>query len=258
MSAPVNTFKEALQKGQTVIGCWLDLRSGYAAEIIGYAGFDWLLIDGEHAPFDVTITDAQIQALLNSGSHPVVRVPVGETWMIKQMLDSGAQSILVPMVESADQARQLVRDCRYPPNGDRGVGYALARASRFGTVENYGATADREICLLVQVENRKGLAALDEILTIEGIDGVFVGPADLAADMGHIGNMSHPEVQKTIMDTLRKIDAAGMPAGILTSDEKMIRDSLKAGARFVATAVDIELLLSSARDSASKWKNEVS
>ncbi|MBW4706594.1 HpcH/HpaI aldolase/citrate lyase family protein [Roseobacter sp. YSTF-M11] len=255
MPAPINSFKKALADGKTLFGCWMGLSDRYPAEVMGNAGFDWLVIDAEHSPNDLRTIRDQLMILDHSDSHPVVRVPIGETWIIKQVLDAGAQTILVPMVESADQARQLVRAVRYPPTGDRGVGYSLARASQFGTTENYGPTADAQICLLVQVENRKGLAALDEILEIEGIDGVFVGPADLAADLGHLEDMFHPDVQKTIMDTLAKISAAGKPAGILTTNETMINDSLKAGARFVAVALDIDMLLQTARKTAAKWKN---
>lgn len=258
MPAPINPFKKALREGKTVIGAWLGLSDRYPAEVMGHSGFDWVVIDGEHSPNDLRTIRDQLMVLGPSPVHPVVRVPIGETWIIKQVLDAGAQTILVPMVESADQARQLVRACRYPPEGDRGVGYALARASNFGTMTGYGPSADDQICLLVQVENRKGLAALDEILTVDGIDGVFVGPADLAADLGHLEDMMHPDVQKTVMDTLRKIDAAGVPAGILTMDDTMIQNSMDAGARFVAVALDIDMLLQTAIKTAAKWKNKTS
>lgn len=254
MPAPSNPFKRALRQGETVFGCWLGFADGYAAEVMGEAGFDWLVIDGEHAPNDLRSIRDQLQVLGNSRSHPVVRVPVGETYMIKQVLDAGAQTILVPMVESAEQARQLVRDCRFPPLGDRGVGFALARASRFGQTPDYGLTADAEISLLVQVENRKGLAALDEILTIEGIDGVFIGPADLAADMGHMSDTSHPDVQAAIMGAIRRIRAAGKAPGILSQDDQVIDAALEAGAQFVAVGIDILLLLRNAKVLAAKWQ----
>ncbi|MFK7871181.1 MAG: HpcH/HpaI aldolase/citrate lyase family protein [Roseobacter sp.] len=255
MPAPLNPFKKALSDGKTLIGCWLGLADRYPAQIMGHAGFDWLVIDGEHSPNDLRTIRDQLAALEHSPSHAVVRVPVGETWMIKQVLDAGAQTILVPMVESAEQARQLVRACRFPPGGDRGVGYQLAPASNFGMVDDYGRTADAQICLIVQVENRKGLAALDEILEVEGVDGVFVGPADLSADLGHIDDVTHPDVQKTVMDTIRKIDAAGMPAGFLALNDEMNAASLEAGARFVAVGVDIAFMLSGAKATAAKWKD---
>lgn len=256
MPAPVNPFKQALSAGETVFGCWLGLADTFSAELMGTAGFDWLLIDGEHAPNDLRSILGQLQVLAASPSHVIVRVPVGETYMIKQVLDAGAQSVLVPMVETADQARQLVRDVTYPPQGDRGVGYSLTRAARFSQIADYGTTANAQTCLLVQVENRKGLAALDEILTIDGIEGVFIGPADLAADMGHMGNAQHPEVQAAIMDALRRIRAAGKAPGILSTRDEMTQDALSAGAQFVAVGADVLLLSHAAQALARKWTTQ--
>lgn len=255
MPAPINPFKKSLSEGKIQFGCWLGLADTFSAELMGAAGFDWLVIDGEHAPNDLRSILAQLQVLEASNSHPVVRVPVGETYMLKQVLDAGAQTVLVPMVESADQARQLVRDVTYPPHGDRGVGYALTRAARFSQIKDYGTTADAEICLLVQVENRKGLAALDEILAIEGIDGVFIGPADLAADMGHMGDSLHRDVQTTIMDALARIRAAGKAPGILSTHDPMTEAALAAGAQFVAVGADVLLLNAAAEALSAKWKD---
>ncbi len=253
MPVPVNPFKQALSAGETVFGCWLGLADTFSAELMGTAGFDWLLIDGEHAPNDLRSILAQLQVLAASPSHPIVRVPVGETYLMKQMLDAGAQTILVPMVESAEQARQLVRDVTYPPHGDRGVGYSLTRAARFSRITDYGTTADAQICLLLQVENRKGMAALDDILAVEGVDGVFIGPADLAADMGHMGNAQHPDVQAAIMDALRRIKVAGKAPGILSTRDEMTNDALAAGAQFVAVGADVLLLSQNAQALARKW-----
>ncbi|MDW3223998.1 MAG: HpcH/HpaI aldolase/citrate lyase family protein [Paracoccaceae bacterium] len=255
MPAPLNTFKKALLGGETLFGCWMSMAESYTAEILSGAGFDWLLIDGEHSPNDIRSIRDQVVALKGSNSHPVVRVPVGETWIIKQVLDVGLQTVLVPMVETADQARELVRACHYPPNGTRGVGYAVGRVSNFGQMENYGPTANEQICLLVQVENKTGLDNLDEILAVDGIDGVFIGPADLSASLGYLGQSMHPDMQATIMAALRKIDASGKAAGILTPDDAMIKASLEAGARFVAVAMDIALLLNSAKSVAAKWQD---
>lgn len=253
MPAPTNPFKKALKAGKTQIGCWVSLANPYTTEMMGTAGFDWLLIDNEHSPNDLRSTLAQLAVLEASDSHAIVRVPLGETYLIKQMLDAGAQSILVPMVESAATARDLVRDVTYPPTGRRGVGYSLARASRFAAIPDYGQTADAEVCLLVQVENRAGLAALDDILAVEGVDGVFIGPADLAADMGHMGDINHPDVQAAIMDALRRIRAAGKAPGILATQDKMAQEALDAGAQFVAVGADSLLLVGSARALAKKW-----
>ncbi|NEK22665.1 2-keto-3-deoxy-L-rhamnonate aldolase [Sulfitobacter sp. JBTF-M27] len=254
MPAKPNPFKKALQQGETVFGCWLGLGHTFSTELMGTAGFDWLVIDGEHGPNDYRSILAQLQVLEASDSHAVVRVPVGETYILKQMLDAGAQTVLVPMVDSAAQARQLVRDVTYPPHGDRGVGYALTRAARFSQIKDYGSTADAEVCLLVQVESVKGLAALDEILTIEGINGVFIGPADLAADMGHMGNALHEDVQAAIMDALRRIRAAGKAPGILSTHDPMTQAALDAGAQFVALSADVLLLSHAAQALSAKWK----
>lgn len=254
MPAPTNPFKTAIRNGETVIGCWLSLGDPLATEIAGTAGFDWLLIDGEHTPYDISRMRMQLMALEASDSHAAVRVPVGETWIIKQVLDAGAQTVLVPMVETAEQARQLVHDVRYPPTGGRGVGYSGARCSRFGAITDYGSTADAQICLLIQVENRAGIANLDEILAVDGIDGVFIGPADLSADMGHMGQLTHPEVQATIKDAIARIEAAGKAPGILATTPDFTQDALDWGARFVATGIDLLILAKSLRDVAATWK----
>jgi 4-hydroxy-2-oxoheptanedioate aldolase len=254
MPAPVNEFKAALSRGERQIGCWLGMANAYAAEIMGTAGFDWLLIDGEHAPNDLRSILAQLQALEASPSHPVVRLPIGETWMVKQVLDIGAQNILVPMVESGAQAADLVSAVRYPPKGVRGVGSALARASRFSAIPDYLTTADDEICLLVQVENRAGMAALDDILAVDGIDGVFIGPSDLAADMGHIGKPGAQEVQDAIADAIPRILKAGKAAGILAVDPASIETYAGLGVTFLAVGIDVNLLAGAARKLAAQYK----
>lgn len=254
MPAPVNPFKKALAAGEMQFGCWVALGDAFSAELMGQAGFDWLVVDGEHGPNDLRSILSQLQVIEGTDAHSVVRVPVGETYMMKQVLDAGAQTVLVPMVESADQARQLVRDVTYPPHGDRGVGYALTRAARFSAIADYGSTADAQICLLVQVENLRGMAALDDILTIEGVDGVFIGPADLAADMGHMGNPDHPDVQAAIMDAITRIKAAGKAPGILSTRDGMTNDAIAAGAQFVAVGADVLLLGNAARTLAQKWQ----
>ena len=256
MPAPKNTFKEALAKGERQIGCWMSFADGQIAEIMGTCGFDWLVIDGEHAPNDIRSIRDQLIALTASPSHPVVRVPVGETWMIKQVLDAGAQTVLVPIVESAGQARELVRACHYPPKGVRGVGATAARATMFGSVSEYIQTADQEVCLLVQVENRAGIDALDEILQVEGIDGVFIGPADLSTDMGHQGNSAHPEVRAAIADAITRIKAAGIAPGILGVSEEATQAYLDMGAQFLAVGIDVLVLAQNARALSQTWKSK--
>jgi 4-hydroxy-2-oxoheptanedioate aldolase len=252
MPAPMNPFKAALKAGQPQMGCWLGLADPYAAEISAGAGFDWLLIDAEHAPNDLRSIIAQLQVIAGFDSHAVVRPTVGEAWMIKQLLDAGAQTLLVPMVESADQARDLVRAVTYPPHGIRGVGSALARASGFAAIPDYLKSARDEICLLVQVENRAGMAALDDILQVEGIDGVFIGPSDLAADMGHIGNAGADEVETAVLDGMRRIVASGKAGGILTLNPAMQLACLDAGATFVATQIDVTLFAAAIRGAAQQ------
>ncbi|WP_323013634.1 4-hydroxy-2-oxoheptanedioate aldolase [Devosia sp.] len=246
MPAPMNCFKQALLEGRAQIGLWAALANPYAAEILGGAGYDWLLLDGEHAPNDVPGLMQQLQALAGSSSHPVVRPPMGEAWMIKQLLDIGAQTLLVPMVESGAQAREIARAMRYPPQGIRGVGAALARASNFNRIADYLPTANEQVCLLVQVESRKALEALDEIATTEGVDGVFVGPSDLAADMGYLGRPGEPEVQAAVEDAIARITAHGKPAGILTGDQHLARRYLDLGATFVAIGNDVTLFANAA------------
>ncbi|OCP35878.1 4-hydroxy-2-oxoheptanedioate aldolase [Ensifer sp. LC163] len=243
MPAPRNMFKLALAEGRPQIGLWLALANPYTAEICGGAGFDWLLIDGEHAPNDVPLMMAQLQALSGSNSHAIIRPPIGEPWLIKQLLDIGAQTLLVPMVETGEQARALVRAVRYPPHGMRGVGAALARASAFNRIDDYLPTANAEICLLLQVESRAGLAALDDIASTEGVDGVFIGPADLAADMGFLGKPGAPEVQEAVEAALARIQSHGKAAGILTSDTALAKRYLELGALFVAVGNDVSLLV---------------
>jgi 4-hydroxy-2-oxoheptanedioate aldolase len=253
MPAPKNMFKSRLLAGDTLIGCWMDFAEACTTEVMGTAGFDWLVIDGEHGPNDVRSIRDQLMVLEGNASHPVVRVPIGETWIIKQALDAGAQTVLVPMVESADQARELVRACTYPPTGTRGVGGAGARATRFSGISDYVTTADAQICLLVQVENRAGLAELDAILAVDGVHGVFIGPADLAADLGYPGNSGAPEVEAAIKDAIERIAAAGKAPGILGLNDTVIQTYLDWGARFVAVGIDVLMLANTARATAKRW-----
>ena len=242
MAAPINHFKMALKTKCRQLGLWMALASPNSAELLASAGFDWLVIDLEHAPNDLRSSVTQLQAIAASGVAGVVRPPVGETWIIKQLLDAGCQTLLIPMIESAEQAREMVRAVRYPPFGVRGVGAGLARASRYGGVPDYLRSADEQICLLLQVETENGLQALDEILDVQGVDGVFIGPADLAADMGYLGEPSAPPVLEAIDNALRRITAAGKSAGILTSDPTLMRRSCEIGANFIAIGSDVSLL----------------
>ena len=242
MPAPSNPFKKALREGKAQIGLWQALANPYTAEICAGAGYDWLLLDAEHAPNDIPLLVSQLQAMKGTGSHAVIRPPIGETFIIKQLLDIGAQTLLVPMVDSRDMAETMVKAVRYPPHGVRGVGAALARASAFNRIPDYLQTANDEICLLLQIESRAGLAALDEIAATEGVDGVFIGPADLAADMGFLGKPGAPEVQVEVERALLRIQSHGKAAGILIGDLGLARRYLDLGASFVAIGNDVTLL----------------
>ena len=242
-----NPFKTALAQGRQQIGLWLSLAEPYTAEVCATAGFDWLLIDGEHAPNDVRSLLTQLQAVAPYRAHPVVRVVNGDTALIKQVLDIGAMTILVPMIDTAEQAAAAASATRYPPLGVRGVGAAVARASRWASRGLYLDEANDEVCLLVQAETATALKNLKAICAVDGVHGVFIGPADLAASMGHRGNPGHPAVQAAIDDAIRTITASGKAAGTLTGDAKAARHDLEIGAQFVAVGIDVTLLAQATR-----------
>lgn len=236
-----NPFKQALRNGKTQIGLWLSSTSSYMAEIAATSGYDWLLIDGEHAPNTVQDLYHQLQAIAPYASQPVIRPVDGDRSLIKQVLDIGARTLLIPMVDSAEQAREIVSATRYPPLGVRGVGAGVARAARWGRVENYMARANDELCLLIQVESKAALDNLDAILEVEGIDGVFIGPADLSASLGYPDNAGHPQVQAIIEQAIRRIRHTGKAAGFLAVEPEMATRCLAWGANFVAVGVDTML-----------------
>jgi len=261
MKTPTNLFKQALGNKQAQIGLWMDLADGYCAEILGTIGYDWLLIDGEHGPNDLRSVLAQLQGIAsatqafpNARSHPIVRVPVGETALIKQYLDLGAQTLLVPMVETAAQAAELARAMRYPPQGIRGMGNVVARSSRWQGYEDYLHAANAQVCLLVQVETVEALKELDAIATTEGVDGVFIGPFDLSVSMGYPGQLEHPAVQAAIEDAVARILRAGKAPGILAMTEAQARKWLAAGVVFVAVGADTVLLTGAARELLARFK----
>ncbi len=242
-----NDFKKALHARQPQIGLWMSLANAYTAEICATAGFDWLLIDGEHGPNDVRSMLAQLQAVASYPGHAVVRAVSDDVALVKQLLDIGAQTLLIPMIDNAEQAERMVAATRYAPEGVRGVGSFIARVSRWGEREDYLAHANEEVCLLVQVESRNGLDNLDAICAVDGVNGVFIGPADLAASLGHRGNASHPAVLAAIDDAIRRIVASGKAAGILTTDQALARHYLALGCTFVAVGMDVRLLAAGAR-----------
>lgn len=255
MAAPTNHFKAALRAGRPQIGLWVALANSMSAELVAGAGFDFLVIDGEHGPNDIPLIMTQLQgvAAAPGRTQAIVRPPVGETHLIKQVLDIGAQTVLVPIVETVEQTQMLVQAMRYPPQGVRGVA-TLTRAAHFGQAKDYLRTANEEVCLLVQVETKRGLDNLDAIAAVEGVDGVFIGPSDLAAALGHLGDPMHPEVVAVIEDAMTRIAKAGKAPGILMANEPLARRCLELGALFVAVGSDAVLLAQGAQALAAKYK----
>ncbi len=253
MPVTQNLLKHRLQAGEVLYGCWVGLADAYAASITATAGFDWLLIDGEHAPNDVRSLLAQLSVIDASESLAILRPPDGNSTTIKQYLDIGARSLLVPMIDSAEQAQDVLRATRYPPQGTRGVGAALARASQFGAIPDYVQTANDEMLLLLQIESVKGLMAVDDILAIDGADGLFLGPSDLAADMGYAGQPNAPEVQAAILDVITRTKAAGKIAGVLAMQETTVATARAAGATFIGVGIDVTSLASSLRALAGQY-----
>jgi len=233
-----NSFKRRLAAGETLIGCWCSLANPITTEVLGLAGFDWLLLDGEHAPNDVTTFIPQLMALKDSASAPVVRPSWNDAVEIKRLLDAGFYNILVPFVQTADDARRAVAATRYPPAGIRGVSVSQ-RNNRFGTVADYFRHIDGQITVLVQIESRAGLEAAGEIAAVDGVDGVFVGPSDLAAALGHLGHPAEASVQAAIAQVFAAAKSAGKPSGILTPVEADARRYLAMGATFVAVGSDL-------------------
>jgi 4-hydroxy-2-oxoheptanedioate aldolase len=250
-----NRFKQALSAAHVQIGLWTSFADPYAIEIVASAGYDWLLIDAEHGPNDLRSVLGQLQAVAAYPVEPVVRLPVGDPVLIKQYLDAGAHSLLIPMVESGHQAQQLVAATRYAPQGIRGV--ASARASRWGGISEYFSCANQSVCLLLQVETTKGLENLDEILSVDGVDGIFIGPSDLAASLGHLGNPGHPHVVSTIEGAISRIVASGKAAGILTADNALAHRYIELGVTFCAVGIDTLMLAQAARALARKFKNDL-
>ncbi|WP_148254759.1 HpcH/HpaI aldolase family protein [Aidingimonas lacisalsi] len=242
MDLPRNRFKQRLADETTQFGCWAGFGNAYATEVLATTGFDWLLIDGEHAPNTVPSVLAQLQAVAAYDPAPVVRLVNHDPALIKQVLDIGAQTLMVPMVDEARQAEALVRAMQYPPRGDRGIGGGLIRATRWGSCADYLSRAQDDLCLIAQVESRQSLDNLAAIAAVEGVDALFIGPYDLSAGLGHPGNPGHPEVQAAIDDAIRTIQAAGKAVGILATDPDDARRYRNMGCHFVAVGIDVMLL----------------
>src|SRR3954452_2448137 len=257
MQTPANAFKKAIAEKRTQVGLWVSLLGPLNTEICAAAGYDWLLLDAEHTPNDPMnlLQQAQVIAAY-PGTHAIARIPMGHGYvgqaLIKQYLDLGIQTLLVPMVETPEQARELVRCMRYPPGGIRGM--AATRASGWGRNASYAKEANEQVCLLVQVETREGMRNLDAIAATEGVDGVFIGPSDLSAAFGHVGDPWHPEMQDLIADAFRRIQAAGKAVGILTLDETLAKQHVEMGATFIAVGTDSNLMVKATSALAAAFK----
>ena len=255
MDRLTNPFKQALKSGRLQIGLWHSLSSHLVVEILADLGFDWILIDTEHAPNEVPMVLVQLQAMSGGTAHAVVRPAWNDQVIIKRLLDIGAQSLLIPYVETEEEAKRAVQSTRYPPEGFRGFA-SQARASRYGRIKGYHATANAEICLLLQVETKRGLENLERIARVEGVDGVFVGPGDLSAALGYLGEPNHPEVVKTIDEAIRRIKDAGSVPGILSGDAQLAQHYIEQGCLFAAVGSDIGLLANGAEQLAAKFRSQ--
>jgi 4-hydroxy-2-oxoheptanedioate aldolase len=236
-----NDFKRALARRELQIGLWSTLCSNIGAEILAHAGFDWILLDTEHSPNELPGLVSQLQAMGRGTASAVVRAAWNDAVLIKRVLDIGAQSILLPYVQTEQEAQRAVQAVRYPPRGIRGVS-GSSRASQYGRIKDYLKRADEEICLIVQIETRSALDQLEAIAGVEGIDGVFIGPADLSASMGHLGQLQHPQTQAALQDAARRLGRLGKAAGVLTTVEADARRYIEWGYNFVAVGIDTGLL----------------
>ena len=237
-----NKFKQAVQAGTRQLGAFMALADSTTAELMATTDFDWLLVDGEHGPNDIKDIMRQLQALAPYPVKPVVRLVDHDEAGIKRVLDVGGQSLLIPMVETVQQAEQLVKSVRFAPNGVRGLGGGLTRATRWGSIPDYFKLADENICLILQLESLEGIAALDAITNTEGVDAIFIGPADLAAAMGYIGQPAHPEVQKVVEKAIKRVSEIGKPVGVYCADPEQLKNYQAMGASFFLIGADTLML----------------
>lgn len=253
MDLPVNRFKQALNSGTPQIGLWNSLCSNLCTEVIADAGFDWTLLDTEHAPNELPTVVSQLQALNGSSTAPVVRPAWNDLVLIKRLLDVGVQNLLIPYVQTPEEAAAAVAAIRYPQEGVRGVSVSM-RANRYGRIKDYYERVNEELCLFVQIETRTALGNLEAIAAVDGVDGLFIGPSDLSADLGHLGNSGHPDVRATIDLAIARIGKAGKISGILAPVEADARHWLSAGCLMVAVGSDLNLLARNSEQLAAKFK----
>ena len=254
MDMPINGLKRSLQAGRPQIGLWSSLSSHITVEVISGSDFDWLLLDTEHSPNELTMVHSQLQAMTGGTAAPVVRLAWNDPVFFKRFLDIGVQSFLVPWVQNADEARGAVASTRYPPEGMRGFA-ATVRANRYGRVKDYVTRVHGELCVVVQIETRVALGNLEAIAAVDGVDGLFIGPNDLAADMGHVGNSAHPEVRTAIDDAIVRIVKKGKFAGILAPVEADARHWMALGCLFVAVGSDVGILARQSEALAAKYRH---
>jgi 4-hydroxy-2-oxoheptanedioate aldolase len=254
VKVPANHFKRAIKSGKSQIGFWCSLASNVSIEILAGSGFDWLLLDTEHSPNELPQVFNQLQAMMENDTHPIVRPAWNDMVMIKRFLDAGVQTLLIPTIQTKEEAEQAVAFTRYPPNGVRGYASG-SRSSRFGRVDDYHTKCEEEICVLVQIETKQGLDNLEEISRVEGVDGVFIGPGDLSAGLGYLGQTGHPDVRKIIEDAIRRIRDAGNAPGILTGVDEEARAYIDAGCLFTAVGSDAGLLARGSEKIAKSFKS---
>ncbi|MBN4053784.1 2-keto-3-deoxy-L-rhamnonate aldolase [Haliea sp. AH-315-K21] len=257
MEIPKNKFKAALQGDKRLFGIFLGIPNTSIAELCAGAGFDWLIIDGEHSPFDLQSIMAHLQAMAPYPVSAIVRPVEGQAAIIKQMLDIGAQSLLIPMVDTAEQAEQMVKACKYPPQGIRGLGTAMARAAQWNRIPDYLHKANDEVCLIVQIETVTALENVDVISAVDGVDAVFIGPSDLSASMGYVGQQDHPEVVKAVCQAIASIKAAGKAAGVLAVKKELIDKYTEAGAKFIGVGVDTAIFSNATKKLAAEYVEDV-
>lgn len=257
MSLPENRFKSWMTTppDRPPLGSWLMAASPITAEAMGWAGFDWLLVDMEHTPLDLATLTAMLQALSGTPTEAVVRVPWNDPVMVKRVMDAGARTLMFPFVQSAEEARRAVAATRYPPQGTRGVA-AMHRASHFGTIPDYLGRANDQAAVIIQLETPEAVAALPEIATVKGVDAVFTGPGDLSAAMGHLGGIGHADVQAALHAAVAEARRLGMPCGIVGGDAASVQGYIEAGFSYVAIASDLALMMNAARRAVADLRAE--
>ncbi len=253
MDVPANHFKRAIKSGQSQIGLWCSLASNVSVEIVAGSGFDWLLLDTEHSPNELPMVFSQLQAVMENQVQPIVRPPWNDHVMIKRFLDAGVQTLLIPMIQTVAEAEQAVASTRYPPRGVRGFASA-SRSSRFGRVKDYHTRCEEELCVLVQIETKLGLDNLDAIARVDGVDGVFIGPGDLSAGLGYLGDQTNPAMVRVYDDAIDRIKAAGRAPGFLTGDEALARRCIERGCLFTAVGADSGILARGSEQLAAKFR----